>query len=121
MTNDDGRKPEGAPARSPKAGASFRATEAWFICLAVALLARRCRSEISPSILGRSVRLRTECVAGSCWNSMARSLNGRIPYRPSSVRRSFSLSAIRRLRPEASQDTTERNPPSGSNLRLDPS
>ena len=56
---------------------------------------------------------------GSCWNSMARSLNGRIPYRPSSVRRRFSLPAIRRLRPEASQDTTERNPPSGSNLRLD--
>ena len=41
------------------------------------------------------------------------------PYRPSSVRRRFSLPAIRRLRPEASQDTTERNPPSGSNLRLD--
>ena len=33
-------------------------------------------------------------------------------------RRRFSLPAIRRLRPEASQDTTERNPPSDSNLRL---
>jgi Aldehyde dehydrogenase family len=42
------------------------------------------------------------------------------PADPSSVRRRFSLPAIRRLRPEASQDTTERNPPSGSNLRLDP-
>ena len=52
------------------ADASFRATEAWLICLAVALLARRCRSEISPSILGRSVRLRTDVLparAGTRW------------------------------------------------------
>jgi hypothetical protein len=39
--------------------------------------------------------LRTDFQMGA---SIPTSLNGRIPYRPSSVRRSFSLSAIRRLR-----------------------
>jgi hypothetical protein len=53
------------------ADASFRATEAGLICVAVASLARRCRSEILPSILGRSIRLRMECIAARAGNLSA--------------------------------------------------
>ena len=46
------------------ADASFRATEAWSFALPL-----RCwHEEISPSILGRSIRLRTECIAARAGN-----------------------------------------------------
>jgi hypothetical protein len=60
-------------------------------------------------------KLRAPCCSRASRNDcpLSGSKGGRSTYR------SFApLSSA--VRPEASQDTTERNPPSGSNLRLDP-